>query len=75
MEESSGSVLLVTFHTKIVFFTNTLYLCKTMNTKKINIKNPSKEVLDFFRNMRWAKQEKKASYIAKKDIYFPKASK
>lgn len=30
MEESSGSVLLVTFHTKIVFFTNTLYLCKTM---------------------------------------------
>lgn len=43
-----------------------------MNTKKINIKNPSKEVLDFFRNMRWAKQEKKASYIAKKDTYFPK---
>lgn len=37
-----------------------------MNTKKINIKNPSKEVLDFFRNMRLAKQEKKLLTLPKK---------
>lgn len=43
-----------------------------MNTKKINIENPSEKLVDFFRKARLTKQEKKASYIAKKDIYFPK---
>ena len=43
-----------------------------MTTKKINIKNPSKEVLDFFRNMRWAKQEKKLLILPKKIFIFLK---
>ncbi|MGC4130257.1 MAG: hypothetical protein QM564_12040 [Bergeyella sp.] len=49
-----------------------MYIC-IVDAKKINIENPSKELTQFFRKMRLAKQEKKASYIAKKDIYFPKA--
>ena len=43
-----------------------------MNTKTINIENPSKETLNFFRTLRATKQARKVAYIAKKDIYFQK---
>jgi len=43
-----------------------------MNTKTINIKNPSEKATAFFKKLRMDKEAKKLAFIAKKDIYFPK---
>jgi hypothetical protein len=44
-----------------------------MKTQPLHITQPSKETLEFFRNLRTSKEENKAKLIAKKDIYFPKS--
>lgn len=44
-----------------------------MKTQTLHITNPSKETLEFFRNLRISKEENKARLIAKKNAYFPKS--
>lgn len=44
-----------------------------MKAQTLHIKTPSKETLQFFRNLRATKEENKSKLIAKKDIYFPES--
>lgn len=43
-----------------------------MRSKTLNIENPSKELLNFFRKLRTEKEDNKAKLIAKKRLYFSK---
>jgi len=44
-----------------------------MQVETIHIKNPSKKLLLFLRELRENKQRNNAELLAKKDIYFPKS--
>lgn len=52
---------------------NTNFVRPSMKAQTLHIKNPSKELLNFFRKLRTEKEEHKAKLIAKKDTYFPKS--
>ena len=41
-----------------------------MKAQTLIVENPTKKLLQFFRNFRADKQEHKAKLIAKKDMYF-----
>ena len=44
-----------------------------MKAQTIHIEKPSKELLQFLRELRAKKEETKSNLIAKKDLYFPKS--
>ena len=44
-----------------------------MKAQTLHIENPTKELLEFFRNLRFEKEEQKTKLVAKKDIFFPKS--
>ena len=44
-----------------------------MIAQTLHIENPSKELLEFFRNLRAEKEEHKKKLVAKKDLFFPKS--
>lgn len=43
-----------------------------MKTKTLHISKPSKELLEFVRELRLRKQERKSEYRSKKEAYFSK---
>ncbi|MBB4117944.1 hypothetical protein GGR32_000216 [Mesonia hippocampi] len=43
-----------------------------MKTKRLHISKPSKELLEFVRDLRSKKQERKSEYRSNKELYFPK---
>ncbi len=44
-----------------------------MKTQTLHITKPTKETVEFFRNLRTLKEENKAKLIAQKNTYFPKS--
>ena len=44
-----------------------------MKAQTLHIENPSKKLLQFFRELRAEKEVQKANLLAKKELYFPKS--